>query len=519
MGGLRKSMACIGLAVLAVLAPTTTATHDNRYQIHKLEKNHNILRHPKREASCQQSGFTLCPASADGGCCPENYACAISSCYATTAGPTSACGITGYYNCPITAGVGACCPVGFLCGSDTEDCLPPAGPSYSQACPSSWFGCAASFGYGCCPDGKVCGSATCYGTSLKTLPVSETVTTTNSKGSTITTMVTVLSVISQGPDPSDTSSAAAAGVAKLIPSTVSKLPALETGGGGGSGSGSNNDNGLSQAQIGGIVGGAIALLAVIIGIAAIVIWRLKRTEKAAKAVAKSRHEKSGGQPRSQKSGYGQLSRSEVNGTDVESMIQSRNAHFRARSDSSTAGEASRSETPNYYGSNASTTPPAWPGYFPQLPGSDASEGRQSSLDSYGARHDNGFFPARPSVDSEASHMHACQWGDARELGGSIVGAHGVSELNSPDALEEARRRSNSSTCPPRVQVRRSSDSSGNSRGPRGEGVTPTAAPLGTLAEISELHGYYGSPNIAVGQTAARLNKKNSTISSSPGYDT
>ncbi|KAI2784169.1 hypothetical protein F4815DRAFT_271357 [Daldinia loculata] len=517
MGGLQNCMARIGLAVLAVLAPTATAMHDNRYQIHQLEKNHNILRHPKREATCQQSGFTLCPASADGGCCPENYACAISSCYATTAGPTSACGTTGYYNCPLTAGPGACCPVGFLCGRDTEDCLPPAGVSYSQSCPSSWFGCAASLGYGCCPDGMVCGSATCYGTSLKTLPVSETVTTTNSKGNTITTVVTSSSVISPGPDPSDTSSATAAGVAKLIPSTVSKSPALETGSGGGSGN--NSGNGLSQAQIGGIVGGAIALLAVIIVIAAIIIWRLKRTEKAAKAAAKSRHGNSSGEPRSQKSGYGQLSISEVDGTDVDSIMRTRNAHFRARSDSSTAGEQSRSETPNYYGSNASTTPPAWPGYSPQLPGSDASDGRQSSLDSYGARHDNGYFPARPSVDSQTPRTHARKWSDASELDGSIVGAHGVSELGSPDALEAARRRSNSSTRPPRGQVRRTSDPPGNSRGTRGEGVTPTAATLGTLAEISELHGYYGSPDIAVGQTAARLNKKNSAISSSPGYDT
>ncbi|KAI8958881.1 hypothetical protein F5Y11DRAFT_26461 [Daldinia sp. FL1419] len=513
MGTLRNYAGWIGFAALTALASTVGAMHDNRYQIHQLGKNHNLLRHPKREASCQQSGYTLCPASVNGGCCPEHYACAVSSCYATTAGPTSACGRSGYYNCPFTAGPGACCPVGWLCGSDVDDCKPPAGESYTLSCPVSWFGCASSLGYGCCPDGMVCGKTTCYGTSLKTLPVSETITTTNAKGDTITTVVTSSSVISPGPDPSDTSSAAAAGVVKLIPSTVSKLPAIETSN---SGSGNGGD-GLSQAQIGGIVGGAIGLLGIIIVIAAIILWRLKRAEKAAKAATKSRHGNSNGEPRSQKTGYGQFSISEVDGTDVDSIVRAQNAHFRARSDSSTVGDQSRSETPNYYGSNASTTPPTWPGYFAQAPRSEASDGRQSSLDSYGARHDTGFFP-RASVDSEASRTHARQRSNTSELDGSI-GAHGVSELDSPDALEAARRRSNSSSRPPpKVQVRRSSDPSGNSRGTRGEGATPTTAHLGTLAEISELHGYYGSPSLAVGQTAAKLNKKNSTISSVPGTD-
>ncbi|KAI1800758.1 hypothetical protein F4811DRAFT_496976 [Daldinia bambusicola] len=514
MGKVRSSVACIGFAVLVVLTPTTSAMHDHEYQMHWLKKNHNVLRHPKREAVCQQSGFTLCPESANGGCCPENYACAVSSCYAATAGPTSACGSTGYYNCPITAGGGVCCPVGYLCGSNAQDCLPPVGSSYSQSCPSSWFGCASSFGYGCCPNGMLCGTATCYGASPKTLPVSETVTTTDSKGHTITTVVTSSTVISPGPDPSDTSSAAVAGVPKLIPSTVSKLPSIETGG-----SSDRSGNGLSQAQIGGIVGGAIGLLAVIIIIAAIILWRLKRTEKAVKAAAKSRGRNSNGEPRSQKSHYGQVSVSEVDGTDVDSFMRIRNAHFRSRSDSSTAGEPSRSETPNYYGSNASATPPSWPGHSAHSPGVDAFDGRQSSPDSYGAHHDNVFSPQRPSVDSEAHRTHVRQWSDVSELDGSVVSAHGVSELGSPDALEAARRRSNSSTRPPKVQVRRSSDPSGNSRGARGEGATQGMVPLGTLNEISELHGYYGSPDLAVGQTAARLNKKGSTISSAPGEET
>lgn len=41
----------------------------------------------------------LCPSSLEGGCCPDNYDCGVSSCYATTRGP-STCGTrVGYHAC------------------------------------------------------------------------------------------------------------------------------------------------------------------------------------------------------------------------------------------------------------------------------------------------------------------------------------------------------------------------------------------------------------------------------------
>ncbi|KAI1135819.1 hypothetical protein F5Y05DRAFT_161994 [Hypoxylon sp. FL0543] len=516
MRGVWDCWSCVGLMVIAILAPTTIAADDNEYQIHRLEKNHNILRHPKRDASCQASGYTLCPASVNGGCCPENYACAVSSCYATTAGPTSACGSAGWYNCPITAGPGTCCPVGYICG---RQCAPPAGVTAPQSCPASYFGCTAS-PYGCCPNGMKCGSMTCYPDSPTTFLVSDTVTTTNSGGKTITTVITSTEVSTPGPDPS-ASSAGAGGVPLLVPSTVSKLPAIETGS---SSASSGDSGGLSQSQLGGIIGGAVALLVIIVAIAGVIIWRLKRTEKAAQAAAESRHESSSGQQRSQKSGFGKPSVSEVDGTDVDSIAHPRFAHFRARSDDSTTvatvGERSPSQTPNVYSSNAST-PPVWPGYFAQLPDSGTSDGQRSTPDTQGARHDNGAFPPRPSVESQGSHVytHTRQWSNsnASELDGSVVSAHGVSELGTPDGEEAARRRSSSVTRTPKALVRRTSDPSGSSRGANGDSA-PIGMALGTLPEVSELHGHYGPPDLAVGQTAARLHRKNSSVSSSPGQD-
>ncbi|KAI1214375.1 uncharacterized protein F4807DRAFT_456013 [Annulohypoxylon truncatum] len=492
---------CVGFMVLALLAaPGTIATNDD-YQIHKWEKNYDLLRHPKREASCQQSGYYLCSASVNGGCCPEGYACAVSSCYATTGGPTSACGQDGYYNCPLTAGPGGCCPTGYIC-NDTG-CQAPATLSVSETCRASFFACTAS-PYGCCPNGMTCGSYTCYGPP-STYTVSEAVTTTDSKGSTITTEVTTITVIT--PSASATS-ATAVGTPKLVASTVSKLPSIETDTSTSSGGG----GGLSSSQIGGIIGGAVALLVVIVLIAGIVIWQLKRTEKATKAAVESKQESSSDQPRSQKSLFGKTTISEVDGMDADSVARARNAHLRSLSDDSTVGGRSPAQTPNLYGSNASTTPPVWQGYFTRLPPSDSSDGRESSMDSY-ARHDNGGFPQRGSVDSQGPHGHARHVSNASELDGN---ANSISELGANDASdthESGRQRSSSITKTPITHVRRGSDPSSSSRGARDNSDTTIGNPLGTLSEENELHGYYGSPDFVVGQTAAKLYQKNASASS------
>ncbi|KAI5860365.1 hypothetical protein GGS23DRAFT_234388 [Durotheca rogersii] len=466
----------IRLAGWALLARTSVAAHDNRHQARQLEKDYQLFRHPKREASCQQENWTLCPVSAEGGCCPQGYACAASFCYTTTAGPTTACGQEGYYNCPLSAGAGTCCPVGWTCLPDR--CQPPLGVEYPANCPASYSACASSLGGGCCPATMACGMRSCYHTDPTTQVVSARVTTTNSDGDQITVITSITSVFTEGPNPSD-SSAAPAGVPKVVATTIAKLPAIETGELSGGG-----DGGLTPGQLGGIISGVVVLLIVVIVAAVLIIRRLKQTELAAQAAVESRHESSSGQQPSQKSAFGQTTISEIDGTDVDSIA--RTGHYRARSESSN-GTQSRSETPNFYGPNGpSTPPPAWPLYASELPPSHGFDGRQSSQDSYP-------FAQRTSVDSDRTRTHGRKWsiGNASEVSGSADGNHGRSELDSnADSAEAARRRSGSIGGWSKGHARWTSDASSASR-TRGEGPPP---PLGTVNEVSEIHGYYGPSN-------------------------
>ncbi|KAI1087840.1 hypothetical protein F5B19DRAFT_45350 [Rostrohypoxylon terebratum] len=484
---------CLGFAALVVMISATTAHDNSEYQIHRLEKHYELLRRPKRDASCQQTDYSLCPASANGGCCPEGYACAVSSCYATTGGPTSACGQDGYYNCPLSAGPGGCCPTGYICNQ--AGCQPPAGSSVSLTCDASYFACTTS-PYGCCPNGMTCGSYTCYGPP-STYLVSDIVTTTNSIGDTITSVVTSTTVETPGADA--TSASTAAFIPKLVASTVSKLPSIETDTSGGG-------DGLSSSQIGGIIGGAIGLLLVIVVIAGVIIWQLKRTEKASKAIAESKQESSSGEPRSQKSGYGQTTLSEVDGMDADTLARYQNGQF--RSDDSTIYQRSPSQTPNLQGSNSSS-PPAMQGYFAQLPHSDSSEGRQSSIDSY-ARHEMGAYPQRVSADSQGTYSHSRQVSNTSELDGNSILELVANDIGNN---EPGRQRSGSITQTPISHVRKNSDPLSSSRGARADNNITIGNTLEPLAEVRELHSYYGPSDLAVGQTAAKLYQENPPASS------
>ncbi|KAI1506722.1 hypothetical protein F5X99DRAFT_14318 [Biscogniauxia marginata] len=532
-------LGCVGLVALTALTRESGASYDDQYEVHWVDKDHHVFRHPKRDSYCQQTGWSLCPDSAGSGCCPGSYECGDSSCYATTAGPTTACGRAEYFSCPLTAGAGSCCPVGYICGS-SDDCAPPDGQSLS--CPTNYFACPSSLGYGCCQNGKACGDGVCYDTTPTTLPVSSTLTTTDSNGDIITTTITTSEVITPGPDL--TSSAyAAVGVPKLIPSTVSKLPASTT---------DNSDNGnngdLTAAALGGIIAGVIVLLLAIVAAAVFIIRRLRKTERAAQAAAESRRDNSTGQATnshisgSHKSGFGQPSISEVDGVDVDPLKRrTLSPHMRSQSDSS-IGDRSQSLTPNFmitHGGDASSrtsSPPTWgQGIFNTVPPSDASNGRQSSLDTYGGdnKHDDNNTRysqqtvQRVSYESQVSSSYTghngYHWSNVSEVVGSENGAHGVSELDANDANDAAsRRRSSSSTRPGLAHVRRSSDpaaaarSRSESSGGRGAAVV-AQPPLGTVSEIPlELHGYYGPKDLARGQTAARLAKGESSVGGTPG---
>jgi len=352
-----------------------------------------------------------------------------------------------------------------------------------------------------------CGSGICFNTTPRTEQVTTKITTTDSRGHTTVTVATSTTVLIDGPNTSATDSGAPM-IQQFVPSTVSKLPAIQTDdGGGGGGSG-----GLSSGALGGIVAGVIVLLVVIVVAATFIVMRLKKAERAAKAAeaaAESKRE-SNSQPRSHKPGFGQPSVSEIDSTtDIEPShqfpIMRPSPRVRTVSTPSVSNDRS---TPNFTTSRTSS-PPIWGVPFNYAP-SEGSDGRQSSLDSYAHRDNNNSRQSqRISMDSHGPpYGHSRHPSDTSEL----EGPHGVSELDTYDNAEaESRRRSNSATRPAKAHVRRTSDPSRN----RGDS-NAAANSLGTVNEMHELHGHYGPIDAVTGQTAARLDRGPSSSSSRYG---
>ncbi|KAI1156599.1 hypothetical protein F4825DRAFT_263470 [Nemania diffusa] len=506
MQGLWQCLGCAGLLVSALLAQPASANRevDDEYEVHWITKSPSQHLLTKRKAVCQIGGWSLCPASVGGGCCPNNFECGTSSCFATTAGPTSCGGTVGYYNCPLTLGAGTCCPVNLIC-DDGGGCIPPVGVTSSLSCPTSWFGCPVSLGGGCCRDSQVCGDNICYEKTPKTLPVSETKTTTDSRGHTTITVVTSTTVITDGPNTSG-SSATAVGVAQFVPSTVSKIAAVQTSDSGG------GHGGLSSGALGGIIAGVIVVLIIVVVVAIFVILQLKKTEKkvdeSAEKLSDSKREGSNSPHRSHKSGFVQPSISEIDSTtdiDPSHRLPFMMPSPQQRSRSATNGTADPSllDTPNFASSDSSS-PPLWSTQF-NYASSIPPDGRKASLDSY-PRHDNANVRMSQTVSVD-SYMHSRQPSDASELEARGVGPE---PFIIESSIAEPQRRSNSITRP--VHMRRNSDLSGQNRA-RGDS-SATAGPLGTVNEIfDELHGYHGPKQAIAGQTLDRGSSSASSVSS------
>lgn len=105
---------CAVLLLVSLVGREASASHAGRQgkNVHRIPKA-QVTAHPLRrdEGTCATE-YTLCAASLSGGCCPSRYACATDSCYATTAGPTTACGKSGYFPCAPTNGEGKCLVLG-----------------------------------------------------------------------------------------------------------------------------------------------------------------------------------------------------------------------------------------------------------------------------------------------------------------------------------------------------------------------------------------------------------------------
>lgn len=518
MRGLWRWSGCVGSLVAIMFTQLASGREegDGGYEVDWVEKSHHTLELMKRKQSCPFSAYSLCPSSVGGGCCPQDYECGTSSCFATTAGPSACHGKPGWYGCALTVAVGQCCPNGFICATG-GGCQAPPGLSYSMTCDNNGVRCPFTLGGGCCRESQVCGNGVCYDTTPRTLPVSETRTTTDSRGHTITTVVTSLVTFTDGPNASS-GLPSATGYTQMVATVVPKFELDST-------SDDNDEGGgLSSGALGGIITGVIVILIAIIVATIFIIRRLKKAERAAKlatkAAADRKHESANSQTHSNKSGC-EADISEIGSSTDTNPTQKfpimRQSIYSPRSRSTTIGattDRTASNTPNFANSGAPSPPlHEGGGGAPYYAPSRASESRQSSVDSYpryGAATttttDNMRISQRISVDSAAAvmqaHRHSRHPSEASELeaprGIELYAAEKSSEL------EAARRRSESLTRPPAkaAHARRNSD---QNRARGDSGAAAAAAPaaagtLGTVNEAFEMHGHYGPKDTVVGQT-------------------
>lgn len=280
-----RSRSLVLYLLIARLAPCTYGM-SNKGHVDRYESPLYITAQPqKRDATICPADYSLCPASLSGGCCPTDRSCGISSCYPTTAPPPTECSMSGYIVCGIDQG-GGCCPRGYSCASN--GCVPPAGSSYSQDCGANSYLCPSSVGYGCCRNNLACGVGYCYATSFSSVSLTLTITTTISN-SIIETITTVIQTAYTETE-SRTGAAAAASptVAKFTPSAtaIAKLAASEP-----------PSNGLTQAQLGGIIGAAVVVVIAVCLATVLILRRLNAVAREAKAAALKNSRSSSSRPR------------------------------------------------------------------------------------------------------------------------------------------------------------------------------------------------------------------------------
>ncbi|KAK4173574.1 hypothetical protein QBC36DRAFT_220315 [Triangularia setosa] len=510
----------------------------------------DVLR--RQEGATCATDYHICPPELNGGCCPDRYACALDSCYATTAGPTTACGMAGYYACP-GAGIAGCCPVGYLCGE--TKCETPAGASSEETnCPLSFTLCPESASYGCCKEGYACAVNGCYKTEPYGTTVVRTFTSTSS-GEVLRTTATITSTATPSAPTAVPASGNANTVAKFLPTSVPKAAVMqppEPAGGGG----------LSGGAIGGIVAGIVILLVVVVAAAFFIIRRVNQVAEIVES------KKGSDMPKSHTKTASQVHQMEVDGGQlhynppyeddigIDSLIQSNtsaagtpapfydpNNTNRGRSESNPAGGFTPPSNvfPTYDEPNRSrhASPDPNPGWFdhPDLPPGSGAQNNQ---------------PMRPAPIRQSSGSQGDAYGNYQythyrnQSNASELSADGGSDRGgaSPQIIPElaasggfaaelpgqqgVRSRSGSNTSA-RGQYRghhmhHSRQRSDSNRSDGQQGGVPQGGAQGLgLSPLDEegvdIHGYYGRRDQQAGQTAAGLGEVDWDMSSpvDPGY--
>jgi hypothetical protein len=185
---------------------------------------------------------------------------------------------------------GGCCPSGTICDK-VKGCIVPAGSTYSLDCDTGSYMCPTSLGiYACCHSSLACGVGFCYSTSFPTVPVTITYTTTisNSITQTITTVVQTAYTESLA-QALATTAAALSTITQFTPSATAVAKAQAS---------SDSSSGLTQAELGGIIGAAVLVVLVVCVATFLIIRRLNAVARVAKAAASRKSGLSGSNTKS-----------------------------------------------------------------------------------------------------------------------------------------------------------------------------------------------------------------------------
>ncbi|KAG5660993.1 hypothetical protein KAF25_002636 [Fusarium avenaceum] len=491
--------------------------------VHRIEKEAQITKAAglarRAEEQCATS-MKLCPASLNGGCCPENYDCAKESCQATTKGP-STCGTKiGWHVCEAVYG-GGCCPDGYLCET-ADGCVPPSGSPYTYGCPSSQFLCPSSLSYGCCPNGMACGVNQCYSSEPVTV-TSTMVITTTIRGERTTYRTTAITV--ETPTVPTALPTVDAGenndqaVLKYFPSTIPKVsPTMSAD------EGDSNNGGLSTGALAGIIAGSVAFLIIVLVAAFIIIRHLNKVVAAVGTPKTSNGSNSHSRPtREFKTADSEVDELSANPLIHPSMIPPRPTN---------PGPDSAATSPfGIVSPDRSSNEPTPGGNGYHAVAGSANTSRHPSFDAMGNRDD--YFSAvaagdqqrtsqisrftgstrnRSSTDSHGTYTHVRNYSNASEgsdgTPGVMAGAHSTAELEATPYIPELPS-SPSSVVFPRDERRRSSGSAASvpnrpaisqrqSSGIRTRSDSQGQSNLSIVNE--EMHGFYGPSEHLVGQT-------------------
>lgn len=409
--------------------------------------------------------------------------------------------------------------------------------TYVETCPAGRYLCPSSLNYGCCLSGMGCALSACYSTAPSTYVFTETITTTDDSSNTITT-TSITSTVVTPTAPTDLPIDTSSGLPKFIPVTQPKLSAEVVDSG-------NSTGGLSKADLGGIIGGALALLIIVVTLALFIMRRLHRT---AKAVEESR--KGSTQTGTRTQAHTGMSQIQPTASQIDEMERDEllvaspgTQTGRMRSDSDISGSQRPTPSPykpnfgdpRHYSLDSARDTGEYFDVDPSNPGRDlvrdSFDGAGATPDWHYQRHEHGrnYSDASQLSDGEAglgtiagrgAYLVPAELDPGNSTTPELEGSDSESgRVVSSSRTSGMYRRNMSPTRPPLAHHRRRS-SGYSSPGDVDDGPSPyQQQQLDVVSESVEmLHGYYGNPQTAVGQTNAGLDGEANDLSSPIAHD-